>query len=843
MTRRVTIQTPVGESLHFREMRGREGLSQVYSLDIDLQSESREVDPKALLGKNATVVVETEGGGRRYIDGIVTRFGMQGQDHRYYSYRLRLQPWVWLASRKSDFRIFQNKSVPQIIEEVLGVYGYPLDKKLSRSYRTWDYCVQYGESDLQFVSRLMEHEGIYYYHQHSAGQHTLTLADDIVASHEPLAGAAVIPFYPPEKAAAADRENIHAWELFEEIKSGRYYNDDYDFKKPRADLANMRQMPPGHSHDAHETYEWPGGYTEFGDGEAYARVRLQGNLSGRSTVRGESRHRALAPGYTFTLENYPRGDQNQPYLLTAVEYHFRENPRASAAVPGEAGSEQEEGSFQRFVLQAQPTSVPYTPERVTPKPKTTGPQTAVVVGPPGEEIWPDQYGRVKVQFHWDREGRFDEQSSCWIRVSQGWAGQNYGSIHLPRIGQEVVVDFLNGDPDYPLITGRVYNADQMPPWKLPDHKTQSGTLTHWSKGGGGASMLRFEDKKGIEHLELSNTYGNTYLNMGYLMHQGSGSQRGYGFELRTDLWGSIRADKGLLITTYNQDFTSRVSVNNPDGFEHLGASLANTSSLMQEAGQAVSSAQSTIGALNAMKSSQISSLGTAIAAITGGSAGGAASLAKMASALGGGGDGGGGGGGETAMPTNTDPAMPDARGLMDLSRDITKPVVSIVSPEGQSLISPKPIVVSSGQSTSVHATQHITVSSGAQLTQLAKSGMLTHVTSGGQTNMVSAGDVASVAKTGHMNLVAEQNITLSSTALNAHVLGKENVVVNAQSDTVFVSAGKHITEVAGESITLVCGKASLTLKADGTIVLNGVKGVFNFQDDLDQFGKKINLNC
>ena len=198
---------------------------------------------------------------------------------------------------------------------------------------------------------------------------------------------------------------------------------------------------------------------------------------------------------------------------------------------------------------------------------------------------------------------------------------------------------------------------QMPPWKLPQHKTQSGTLTHWSKGGGGASMLRFEDQKGIEHLELSNTYGNTYLNMGYLMHQGSGSQRGYGFELRTDLWGSIRADKGLLITTYNQDFTSRVSVNNPDGFEHMGATLANTASLMQEAGQAVSSAQSTIGALNQAKSSQIASLGSAIAAITGGGAGGAASLAKMASAL----SGGGGGGAETAMPTDTDPAMADAR--------------------------------------------------------------------------------------------------------------------------------------------------------------------------------------
>ncbi|AVS67484.1 type VI secretion system tip protein VgrG [Paracidovorax avenae] len=839
MTRRVTIQTPLGDALNFRELRGREELSQVFSLDIDLLSEDKSIDPKALLGKSATVVVETEGGGRRYLDGIVTRFGTQGQDHRFYAYRLRLQPWLWLASRKSDFRIFQNKSVPDIIEEVLGAYGYPMEKKLSRSYRTWEYCVQYDESDLQFVSRLMEHEGIYYYHQHAQGQHTLTLADDIVASHQPLPGAATIPFYPPEKSATADRENIHAWELHEEIHSGRFYNDDYDFKKPKADLANMRQMPPGHSHDAYETYEWPGGYTEFGDGEAYARVRLQENLSGRSTVRGESRHRSLATGYLFTLENYPRGDQNQQYLITGLQYHFKENPRVSAANPGGKGTVQEEGSFQRFTLQAQPTSLPYTPQRVTPKPKTTGPQTAVVVGPPGEEIWPDQYGRVKVQFHWDRQGKFDEQSSCWIRVSQGWAGQNYGSIYLPRIGQEVIVDFLSGDPDQPIITGRVYNADQMPPWKLPEHKTQSGTLTRWSKGGGGASMLRFEDQKGIEHLELSNTYGNTYLNMGYLMHQGTGSQRGYGFELRTDLWGSIRADKGLLITTYNQDFTSRVSVNNPDGFEHMGATLANTASLMQEAGQAVSSAQTTIGTLNAAKSSQISSLGSAIAAITGGGAGGAASLAKMASAL----SGGGGGGAETAMPTDTDPAMADARSLMDLSRDITKPVVSIVSPEGQSLISPKPIVVSSGQSTSVRAQQHVTVSSGAQLTQLAKSGMFTHVTEGGQTNIVSAGDVASVAKTGHMNLVAEQNITVSSTALNAHLLAKENTVVSAETDTVFVSAGKHITEVAGESITLVCGKASITLKSDGTIVLNGVKGVFNFEDDLDQFGKKINLNC
>ncbi|WCM96118.1 type VI secretion system tip protein VgrG [Acidovorax sp. GBBC 1281] len=512
MTRRVTIQTPLGEQLQFRQLQGKEAISQLFCLDLDLLCDSKSIDPKALLGKNATVVMETQGGGRRYLDGIVTRFGMQGEDHRYYSYRLRLQPWLWLATRKTDFKIFQNKTAPEIVEEVLGKYGYPLQKKLTRSYRSWDYCVQYGESDCDFVSRLLEHEGAYYYFEHAAGQHTLILADDIVASHSPLPGAAVIPFYPPEKAAVADKENIHAWELHQAIHSGRHYNDDYDFQKPRADLSNMRQTPPGHAHDAHEVYEWPGGYTQFGDGEAYARVRLQSSLTGQSTVKGQSRHRALAPGYTFTLENYPREDQNQQYLLTGIEYHFKENPRVSAAAPGPKGTPQEEGSFQKFTLQAQPTSLPYTPERTTRKPRTTGPQTAVVVGPPGEEIWPDQYGRVKVQFHWDRIGAMNENSSCWVRVSSSWAGSGFGAVFIPRINQEVVVDFLNGDPDYPIITGCVYNADNMPPWALPGNATQSGIKTKSSKGGafgagmkdgaGDANAIRFEDKAGAEQLWL-----------------------------------------------------------------------------------------------------------------------------------------------------------------------------------------------------------------------------------------------------------------------------------------------------------------------------------------------------
>lgn len=512
MTRRVTIHTPLGDELHFRELRGQENISQLFSLDVEMLSENESIDPKALLGKNATIEIETQGGGRRFIDGIVTRFGMQGQDHRHYAYKARLSPWLWLATRKSDFRIFQNLNVPDIIEQVLGVYGHPMQRKLTRAYRSWDYCVQYNESDCDFVSRLMEHEGIYYFFEHASGRHTLVLCDDIIASHGALPGGESIPFYPPEKAAAGDQENIHAWQLEQEIKPGRHYIDDYDFKKPRAELSHMRRDPPGHAHDGHETYEWPGGYTEYGDGDAYIRVRLKQGLTGHSRVRGQSCHRALATGYTFSLYNYPRGDQNRQYLITGLSYHLKENPRVSAVAPGAKGSAAEDGSFQRYELQAQPTSLAFTPPRTTPKPRTTGPQTAVVVGPAGEEIWTDEYGRIKVQFHWDRLGSKDQNSSCWIRVATNWAGPGFGAISIPRIGHEVVVDFLNGDPDYPIVTGCVYNAANMPPWALPANATQSGIKTRSSKGGaagagmkngpGDANAIRFEDKAGQEQLWL-----------------------------------------------------------------------------------------------------------------------------------------------------------------------------------------------------------------------------------------------------------------------------------------------------------------------------------------------------
>ncbi|XVJ71876.1 MAG: type VI secretion system tip protein VgrG [Rhizobacter sp.] len=501
--RRVTIDTPLGSLLQFRKLVGQEHLSQLFILDVDLLSTSKSINPHDLLGQTVTVNVEHEGS-KRQLTGVVSRFGMQGMDERKnYHYKMRISPRLWLATKTTDFKIFQNKTVPDVISEVLGKYGYPLEKKLSKAYRSWEYIVQYNESDYNFISRLLSNEGAYYYFKHAPGQNTLVLADDIVGSHTPLPGNSTIPFYPPDQLAGSHESRIYQWELAEEINSGRHFTDDFNFKKPKADLSSLRKMPPGHTHDSGEVYEWPGGYTEYSDGENYARVRLEQQLSPHTSMQGLSNHCGLTPGFTFTLKNYPRDDQNQQYLLVGVAYEFEENSQVS-------GSSGQGGSMQRFSLVAQPTTRAFNPPKATPKPLALGTQTAWVVGPPGSEIHTDQYGRIKVQFHWDRIGAMDDNSSCWMRVLTPWAGPTFGMIHIPRVGFEVMVGFENSDPDRPVVMGCLYNANNMPPWALPANATQSGIKTRSSKGGasgagikngpGDANIIRFEDKAGGEEL-------------------------------------------------------------------------------------------------------------------------------------------------------------------------------------------------------------------------------------------------------------------------------------------------------------------------------------------------------
>jgi len=546
MTRRVTIQTPAGEALQFRQLVGREALSQLYAFDIELLGNSNNIDPKTLLGKATTVSVETEGG-VRYLSGIATRFGLEQEDARHSFYRMRLRPWLWLATRRSDFRIFQGKSVPDIVMEVLGSYGYPIEKKLTRGdYRRWDYCVQYHESDFNFVSRLCELEGLYFHFRHEASQHVLVFADDIANSHNPLPGGEEVRYHPLEKSGMGQRERIYAWEIAEEVRPGHHYNDDYDFEKPKAELSHLRQMPPGHDHDAYEQYEWPGGFVQHGDGETYARIRNEEQLSQRNRVTGRSNLRELATGHTLRLTGHPRADQNQQYLLVGVSYHLQENLQASEGADGT------EGSVQRFAFEAQPTSYAWRPPRTTPRPRTRGPQTAKVVGPAGEEIWTDQYGRIKVQFHWDRIGQDNENSSCWVRVSTAWAGTTFGMTSVPRIGMEVIVDFLNGDPDYPIVTGCVHNADTMPAWELPGQKHLSGIRSR-ELGGGRGNHIVLDDTAGKIQAQLRSDHQASQLSVGHIGRiedtAGRKEPRGQGFELRTDGHGAVRSAKGLLVTT------------------------------------------------------------------------------------------------------------------------------------------------------------------------------------------------------------------------------------------------------------------------------------------------------
>lgn len=492
----VRAHTPLGEDqLQFRSMSGSEGLSQLFEFEIDLLSPSASIDMKAVLGKPMSLEIQTASA-PRFLNGQVVRFSMIGREGgtaRHTIYRATVRPWLWYLTRSSDNKIFQNKTAVEILEEVLGDYGFAFEKKLTGSYRQWENCVQYNETDFAFVSRLMELEGIYYYFKHDQNQHTLVLTDD-AGGHEPMPGYETINYFAADRDVTEDMEVIDDWQVTSEVRSGSYTVDDFNFTTPGGDLVNVRSQPQPYDHSSYDMYEWLGEFTNAGEGEHYARVRLEEVQSLADRSVGHATVRGMAPGYTFSMRNSPRSDDNREYLVVSVNYRLREGGYATGAAPSDYA----------FNFVVQPTSLPFRAPRVTNVPRTTGPQTAVVVGPEGEEIWTDQYGRVKVQFRWDRSGRRNENCSCFVRVSHVIAGDGFGAVFTPRVGQEVVVDFVGGRPDRPLIVGRVYNPREMPPFNLPGEQTKSGFVTRSTPGGSPetANSLVFEDKMGAEFVAL-----------------------------------------------------------------------------------------------------------------------------------------------------------------------------------------------------------------------------------------------------------------------------------------------------------------------------------------------------
>lgn len=487
---------------------GDEGLSRLFTYTVTLATaeqpgyndrQAANLPIKQLVGEPFSLHIVLDGrpgsnGGVRHISGLVTRVRFLRLENRRALYEAVIEPWLTLATRSSDYRIFQNKTVLDIVREVLGEYKFPLEVRATNTYPPRDFQVQYGETDHDFVLRLMHEWGLYFFFAHTEDNHTLVVVDEM-AAHAPFenAGYRTVPFHAAEDTVR--EEHCDRFHACESLQSGRWVTDDFDFERPRARLQQVSAMPRKTAQNELERYRWPGDYTVEPEGELLVRRRMEEDGSHGERASGSGNLRAVVPGCLLTLERHPQSAANREYLVTDARLRLQE--------PGEtSGQETFECRVDFDLIPGH--KVFRAPAPRAPKPRTAGPQTAIVTGPAGREIWTDKYGRVKLSFHWNRYCSKDENSSCWVRVSSPWAGTSFGGMHVPRIGQEVIVDFENGDPDRPIVTGRVYNADNMPPWKLPDNATQSGFLTRSSEDGSeaNANALRFEDRKGAEQVWL-----------------------------------------------------------------------------------------------------------------------------------------------------------------------------------------------------------------------------------------------------------------------------------------------------------------------------------------------------
>jgi type VI secretion system secreted protein VgrG len=500
----IAIDTPLGEDvLLLRGLTGHEGIARPFSFNLDLLAETSAIPFNKIVGQRVTIRIALDdlGERKRYINGFVSRFAQSGGDARFTYYQAEIVPWLWFLTRTADCRIFQNMTVPDIITKVFKDLGFTdFKNKLEGTFEPRDYCVQYRETDFNFVSRLMEEYGIFYFFEHEEQKHTLVLANSPTV-HQPCPGQpkARCDF---TAGAMLEEDIITHWQIEQELRPGKYALTDYNFETPSTNLAvNVASTVNIGGNGKYEVYDYPGEYLKKAQGEQLAKIRMEEAEAPHMVASGSGTCRAFTPGYKFDLVGHYTSQMDKCYVLTEVQHMASVGESYSETVSGG----ETEGSYSNHFT-CIPFEIPFRPLRITPRPTVQGPQTAVVVGKAGEEIWTDKYGRVKVQFHWDREGKRDENSSCWIRVSHPWAGKGWGSVSIPRIGQEVIVDFLEGDPDQPIITGRVYNAEQMSPYALPAGGVVSGIKSNSTKGGGGYNEMSMDDTKGKEKITIHGQY-------------------------------------------------------------------------------------------------------------------------------------------------------------------------------------------------------------------------------------------------------------------------------------------------------------------------------------------------
>ncbi|MGQ0484951.1 MAG: type VI secretion system Vgr family protein [Hyphomicrobiales bacterium] len=491
--------TPLGtDVLVLERFDGREGLSELFEFHVDALSDAQDnqkpIDFDAVIGNNCCVSIKNYDGSERHFNGVLTETQWRGTESSYqntfHAYSLVLRPWLWMLSRVSDCYIFAEKTIPQIIKEILNKPCYPADFKdsLSGSYKELEYCVQYRETDLQFVCRLMEEAGIHYFFEHSESGHKLILADTSTAC-EPKQGGSKLVYRQLTGTDRREEEILHTWLAGRRFASGKFALNDYNYMKPGADLLSEREDPGAYRHANLERYDYPGRFEEKSVGTDYAGFRLEAEQAMDHRYRAAGDAVSCCPGTSIKLAEHPDGSQNIEYLIVHAGHAFSSNYYRSGA--GADSQEIYSGHYDFL-----PKDIPFRMPQLTPKPVIHGLQTAKVAGE--GEIDVDKHGRIIVHFYWDRE----KKNSRRVRIAQVWSGKSWGAIVIPRVGMEVVVEFVDGDPDRPLVTGTVYNADNTVPYDLPGEKTIAGVKSNSSEGGGGYNEFVFDDKAGGELIRM-----------------------------------------------------------------------------------------------------------------------------------------------------------------------------------------------------------------------------------------------------------------------------------------------------------------------------------------------------
>ncbi len=588
MPQTLTVSSPaIPDSLEPVRLSGTEGVNALFEYELLLKTPdalnfsfgaAADIDLDSFIGREVSCLIELDGAGEsaagagvREINALITDAQLWGEEGRSVQYKLILRPWLHLGTLNSDCRIFQNKSAIEILDALLADYSFPVDKHLIETYPPRDYQAQFNESDFAFFERLCQEWGINFYFRHGDGKHRLVLTDSMGA-HEPMASAAYrsVEYHAP--GWKVDAEYIHSFVPHHQLTSGRYASRDHDYTRPKADLSVKRADPRSTGHADQEVYQWhegragshyaqPGAGTgtnePLAEGQRLALLRMQALRTHGARAKASGHLRGMVPGRTFRLQKHPREAVNVQYLVLDTRFLIENVAQESQGI--DAAAHRKQAWRVEVDFTAHPVTEPLRPQLLRAKPFTQGPQVALVVGPEGENLWTDELGRIKVQFPWDRLGQKNQHSTCWLRVSSPWAGNQLGGVQVPRIGQEVIVDFIGGDPDLPICTGRVHNQMNLPPWELPGQVALSGFRSRelvkqgGNSSGGRSNHLILDDTDQKIQAQLKSDHQSSSLSLGHVTridgNAGRQDARGEGFELRTDAHGAIRARQGLLITT------------------------------------------------------------------------------------------------------------------------------------------------------------------------------------------------------------------------------------------------------------------------------------------------------